>query len=493
MNTEQMKVLRTIIAAVETGGQIYGKCDYGDFTEAYTNSGAEHSVTVGAYQFYGTFAQKLLLRIREAGGEGFTEELNRYLDYSWTHLHISRESGLARTIVNVITTDTGKRCQDELIDEQLYMYCDEANDFGVTDARAQGMCANFRHQGGYGALKRIISKTNRPYTLENLYRACQSDTGNQVGTYRQRQKFVYNALKQHMPDEQKVDYGTLIENTREKAVQWMIDLANDDSHGYDQTYRWGEKGDYDCSSAVITAYRHAGLDLYGATYTGNMKAVFMNNGFIDVTGYVNLNYGTGLVRGDVLLNEVHHTAMYIGDGQEAEASINEFGGATGGQPGDQTGREVLIRPYRNYPWDCVLRYLGSAPERYRPVLRLYDSGDIVMTLQTLLNENGADLDVDGEFGNLTLEAVKDFQRRHLLEVDGIVGEKTWDALDHQTYRVIKTPGVVRECPRKKSKHIESLNAWTCLTVYGAVYNDINQKWYNVGYGYIIANNLERLE
>lgn len=33
------------------------------------------------------------------------------------------------------------------------------------------------------------------------------------------------------------------------ATQWMINLANDDSYGYDQTHRWGP--DYDCSSAVI--------------------------------------------------------------------------------------------------------------------------------------------------------------------------------------------------------------------------------------------------
>ena len=41
---------------------------------------------------------------------------------------------------------------------------------------------------------------------------------------------------------------------------------------------------------------------------------------------------------------------------EVEASINEKGTATGGKPGDQTGKEFLIRSYRNYPWDCVLRY-----------------------------------------------------------------------------------------------------------------------------------------
>ena len=37
----------------------------------------------------------------------------------------------------------------------------------------------------------------------------------------------------------------------EKAVQQMEAWAKDNSHGYDQIYRWGEKGDYDCSAAVI--------------------------------------------------------------------------------------------------------------------------------------------------------------------------------------------------------------------------------------------------
>ena len=40
----------------------------------------------------------------------------------------------------------------------------------------------------------------------------------------------------------------------EKAIQQMEAWAKDNSHGYDQTYRWGERGDYDCSSAVIQAW-----------------------------------------------------------------------------------------------------------------------------------------------------------------------------------------------------------------------------------------------
>ena len=103
----------------------------------------------------------------------------------------------------------------------------------------------------------------------------------------------------------------------EAAVQWMEMTAADDSHGYDQVYRWGEKGDYDCSSAVITAYEKAGVPLKsnGATYTGNLKQVALKLGFKDVTSQVNLATGEELQRGDILLNEVHHVAMYCGNGK----------------------------------------------------------------------------------------------------------------------------------------------------------------------------------
>lgn len=36
--------------------------------------------------------------------------------------------------------------------------------------------------------------------------------------------------------------------------------------------------------------------------------------------------------------------------------------------------------------------------------------------------------IDGDFGNDTLMAVRDFQRNHGLEVDGIVGQQTWNSL-----------------------------------------------------------------
>lgn len=144
----------------------------------------------------------------------------------------------------------------------------------------------------------------------------------------------------------------------ENAVNWMINTANDNRHGYDQKYRWGEKGDYDCSSAVITAWESAGVPVKsnGATYTGNMLNAFKRSGFSDVTHGIDLKTGSGLKRGDVLLTRGRHTAMYIGDGKIVQASINEKGKAVGGTPGDQTGKEFCIRSYYNYPWEYVLRY-----------------------------------------------------------------------------------------------------------------------------------------
>lgn len=139
------------------------------------------------------------------------------------------------------------------------------------------------------------------------------------------------------------------------AVSWAVGIANDDSHGYDQTNRWGPN--YDCSSLVIQAYENAGVPVKtnGASYTGNMVAAFKKCGFQDVTTSVNLKTGDGLLKGDVLWVK-GHTEMYIGDGQIVGAHINEKGTTTGGVSGDQSQNEISVKNYYNRPWTTVLRY-----------------------------------------------------------------------------------------------------------------------------------------
>lgn len=145
----------------------------------------------------------------------------------------------------------------------------------------------------------------------------------------------------------------------DNAVSWAVNIANDDSHGYDQTYRDGP--DYDCSSLICWAYSNAGLNTRpGYTpATGSMYDIFVDAGFEDVTSQINLPTGAGLVCGDVLLKPGSHTEMYIGNSQLVGASQNEHGGVTGGQTGDQTGEEIHVHTYYNYPWQYVLRYPGG--------------------------------------------------------------------------------------------------------------------------------------
>ena len=59
-------------------------------------------------------------------------------------------------------------------------------------------------------------------------------------------------------------------------------------------------------------------------------------------------------------------------------------------------------------------------------------GSEVTELQKLLNQNGYTLDTDGIFGTKTQSAVRDYQKKNNLAVDGIVGNNTWGALTRAT-------------------------------------------------------------
>lgn len=221
----------------------------------------------------------------------------------------------------------------------------------------------------------------------------------------------------------------------EKALKWAIAIANDQSHGYSQSDRWGPN--YDCSSLVISAYRHAGVSL-NAVYTGDLRQGCLAAGFKDVTSKVDLNTGSGLKKGDILMYHIGgtagHTAMYAGNGQIVHARGQSYGSPASG---DQ-GSEIAVTAYYRSKWQYVLRYpdkdaSDDTPEptptkkRYTvtttlPIIMYGDMGSAVKVWQTIIGVNA-----DSEFGDKTKAATLAFQKAHSLEQDAEVGPLTWSA------------------------------------------------------------------
>lgn len=180
-------------------------------------------------------------------------------------------------------------------------------------------------------------------------------------------------------------------------------------------------------------------------------------GFVDVTMQVGLSSGYGIQAGDVLLNYSAHTCLAIGGGRVANCRTDE------GHPqsGDQSGNEIRLQNYWNFPWNCVLRYKGkeqSSTDQVKPSELKPASGNVssekgnsvnledhswkpstltmsnaysadCVVLQALLNAHHfACGSADGFFGAHTQAAVNAAQRYYKLTVDGICGPETWAKL-----------------------------------------------------------------
>jgi peptidoglycan hydrolase-like protein with peptidoglycan-binding domain len=89
---------------------------------------------------------------------------------------------------------------------------------------------------------------------------------------------------------------------------------------------------------------------------------------------------------------------------------------------------------------AVQRLVEDRPATHA-VVRRGSTGAEVRTLQTRLNEDGAEpaLVVDGIFGPKTQAAVIAFQGRHGLAADGVVGLRTWGVIDELGRRGIAGP------------------------------------------------------
>lgn len=170
----------------------------------------------------------------------------------------------------------------------------------------------------------------------------------------------------------------------EDAVQWAIDIANDQTHGYSQgaenatdwrPYTGSREGsDYDCSSLVYHAFNHAGFKiidnwhknpLYMSRYNGKQFTGDADTIWTDLScdgGWQKFSWAEiadNLQRGDILCAPQRHVAIYIGDGMTVEArGVNNPTGRGRYETGDQGGEIDFYSAY-NRGWTEVYRYVGN--------------------------------------------------------------------------------------------------------------------------------------
>lgn len=169
-----------------------------------------------------------------------------------------------------------------------------------------------------------------------------------------------------------------VDSRIQKAIDWAVSIANDNSHGYSWVPAWRTGPDYDCSSLVGHALYNGGFTGIGTklkTMSTATEAGYLTElGFKDVTSSVNFASGAGLQAGDVLWVS-GHTEMYIGNNKLVGAHQstkpcyckNNNGNSgwcigcydCGELKGDQTGKEISVTAYYNHPWTKVYRFNGQ--------------------------------------------------------------------------------------------------------------------------------------
>ena len=276
----------------------------------------------------------------------------------------------------------------------------------------------------------------------------------------------------------------IIQNVRNDAVSFAVNIANDNSHGYSQRirslYEINIPKSFDCSSLALTAYYYAFLKngltkqaryiKENCSYTGNMLKM-LNAGFEVVAR--NQTAHKQMIKGDLELADNNpngsnsHVAMAIGKNDIVHARSSEGTKDTK----DNSGNEIRTQPWYLYShgWTHRLRFTGKgidfsgltnttgskptakpststkpstttskgAGYMFEPKLvKLGSEGPSVLLLQEILiargfkGKNGKALSLSRKADANTIYALKQYQksRNGVLSVDGECGKNTWKDL-----------------------------------------------------------------
>ena len=476
MIEKNIEVLRKILYAVETGGQVYGKQRYDAFIGAGANTPNEKAITIGAGQWYAVEAKRLLQEIQRADPaqfkrldtQGIADDL---LHKNWSRYAISPTSAKAKCIIKIISSSVGIKSQDKLMDIQIREYAENiTKTYGSMPNTAMMECINIIHQGGSAALKRILAKTAKPYTSEQIYAALCTDpedksNNNQVGDYTTRQKKVVEMIRTYAVEE-----GTGM--TAAEAINTVIGIAEEEI-GYLEK-RSNRQLDSKTANAGSGNYTKYWRDIDPSYQAQPWCAGFVSWCFYKAFGlaaarkllkhwpYVycpdlgnKFTKHTNPKKGDIVI--FYRNGTFAHTGIVTKVSGDRFwtieGNTSGASGIVANGGGVCEKSYYNsqLPGTKFCRPDYSIVTNINPdngsgdhttgghymfepkTVEKGDTGLSVLLLQEILiargfkGKDGKALTLDRVAGTNTVHALKKYQesRKGVLEADGICGDKTW--------------------------------------------------------------------
>ena len=190
----------------------------------------------------------------------------------------------------------------------------------------------------------------------------------------------------------------------------------------------------DCSGMFVWAFKQFGLGM--SHISSNIyKSYCSTKGKLTDDLKKTILPGTAVFTGKTADNHPH-VGLYIGNGKIIEAHGTQAGVVTANI---SESRWTWFGQLKNVEYSA-----SEAPEQPSapagdkesattlPTLKRGSKGEYVTLLQTKLVNQGYSVGsygIDGDFGSATEKAVKQFQRDHGLTADGIVGAKTWAAIN----------------------------------------------------------------
>lgn len=260
---------------------------------------------------------------------------------------------------------------------------------------------------GEGAMATINEKA------EKVISAAKSQLGN---------PYVYGTWGTECTPAMRKKYARLNPEHQDNIYKKCLVLSG---KGNCEQCQWKGKLAFDCRGFTYWCLTQVGIVLAG----GGATSQYNNANNWQLRGEVKdmPNVVCCVFKYNKTTGKMAHTGLHIGDGEIIHCSC----GVETGSLGDRTWTHFAVPTglYSELPEEKV---------KVMTTLRKGMSGADVAYLQNALTVLGYDCGtVDGKFGAKTFEAVKQFQADCHLTADGVVGTKSWAALERELAEVEK--------------------------------------------------------